>query len=130
MTCLDPFDPHSLSLEGTPLAVPSCTATPTRPPRHAPGCRFLKGPIPWVWLDYAARLPGKSLALGLVLWQEAGYRRHRTVKLCLRRAGLGISEQAARRALRCLEIARLVSVKQQPGRGLEVTLEDLSDNGA
>jgi hypothetical protein len=117
---LDPFDPVSLRLP--PGAVSTPARRPTRPPRHRPGEWFLRGPIPWPWLETAARLPGKALALALVLWREAGRHRNRTVKLCLSRAGLGVSEQAGRRALRRLERAELVTVLRKTGRGLEVTI--------
>jgi DNA-binding GntR family transcriptional regulator len=45
--------------------------------------------------------------------------------LCQSRAGLGLSEHTARRALRLLEAAGLVSVLRKPGRGLEVTVMDV-----
>jgi hypothetical protein len=64
------------------------------------------------------------LALALCLWREAGRRRCRTVKLSLTRVGLGVREATARRALRSLEAAGLVSVLRKPGNGLEVTLLD------
>ena len=123
----DPFDPASLRLP--PGAVPPAPAKPTKPPRHRQGEWFLRGPVPWPWLEAAARLPGKPLALGLCLWREAGRRRCRTVKLSLARAGLGVSEQAARRALRSLEAAGLVAVVRKPGRGLEVTLLETPREG-
>ena len=79
-------------------------------------------------LAHAARgrfgLSGKALALSLVLWREAGRHHRRTVKLCLGHVGLGVSEYAARRALRALEAAGLVTILRKPGRGLEVTLLD------
>ena len=34
--------------------------------------RFLKGPVPWPWLMQAMALPGKALAVGLMLWLEHG----------------------------------------------------------
>jgi hypothetical protein len=123
----DPFDPASLRLP--PGAVPLVLPKQARPPRHRPGEWFLRGPVPWPWLEAAARLPGKALALGLCLWREAGRRRCRTVKLCLARTGLGVSEYAARRALRSLEAAGLVAVLRQPGRGLEVTLLETPRQG-
>jgi hypothetical protein len=107
---LDPFDPAALRL--SPGAVPP-PARPVRPPRHRPGEWFLRGPVPWPWLEAAARLPGKALALSLCLWREAGRRRCRTVKL-----------SPARRALRSLEAAGLVVIDRQPGRGLAVTIVD------
>jgi hypothetical protein len=95
-----------------------------KPPRHQPGQWFLKGPVPWLWLDRAARLPGKALALSLVLWREANRRRQSTVRLCLARVDLGLDKYAARRALKALETAGLVSTLRKPGRGVEVTILD------
>jgi hypothetical protein len=126
VSAFDPFDPDHLRLNGaTTETAPERPAKPKKPPRHRPGEWFLRGPIPWPWLDAAARLPGKALAVALCLWREAGRRRQRTVKLCLGRVGLGVSKYAARRAIRYLETAGLVSVLRERGRGLEVTLLDL-----
>jgi hypothetical protein len=123
---LDPFDPENLRWHGATTTGSSCSGgKPKKPPRHRPGEWFLKGPIPWSWLEAAARLPGKALALSLCLWREAGRRRRGTVKLCLSRIDLGVSRQAARRALRSLETASLVSVARLRGRGLDITLLDL-----
>jgi hypothetical protein len=81
------------------------------------------GPLPWAWLERAARLPHKALQVLLRLSLEAGYRRRRTVSLCLDRlAGSGVKERTARRGLRELERAGLVSVQRLPGRALRVTL--------
>jgi hypothetical protein len=121
----DPFDPESLRLD--PAACPKVGKAPARskkPPRHRPGEWFLRGPVPWPWLEVAARMPGKALAVALCLWREANRRRLSTVKLCLARVGLGVNEQAARRGLRSLETAGLVSVVRKPGRGVDVTLLD------
>src|SRR5262245_1658984 len=125
MTPLEPFDPDSLRLDRTAFrATAEAPPQSKKPPRHRPGEWFLRGPIPWPWIEAAAALPGRTLALSLCLWREAGRRRARTVRLCLGRAGLGLSLYAARRALRSLESAGLVSVRRQPGRGLQVTLLD------
>jgi hypothetical protein len=121
---LDSFDPDALRVPDANLA-----ALQNRPskrlPRHRQGERFLKGPIPWAWLEQALRLPGKALHVALLLWREAGCRRSRVVPLCL--AGKlpeGLNEQSARRGLRRLEGAGLVTVRHPPGHGLEVTLND------
>jgi hypothetical protein len=116
-TTLDPFDPATLQLPVSILPRKS-----TKPPRHRPGEWFLRGPIPWPWLEAAASLPGKALTLSLVLWREAGRRKNHTIKLCLGRVDLGVKKAAARRALRRLERAELVTVHRKPGRGLEVTI--------
>ena len=116
------FDPARLSLPPgrAPPAGPS-----KRPPRHRGGEKFLRGPIPWRWVEAAARRPGKTLAVGLVVWFEAGCRNARTVPVTLARlARLGMSEQTASRAVRELERAGLVTVERSPGRGLVVTLNE------
>jgi hypothetical protein len=71
------------------------------------------------------RLPGKALALGLMLWLQCGITGSRTVVFCLTRtAADGVPVTTARRAIRRLEEAGLVAVCRKPGRGLEVTLLD------
>src|SRR5262245_26670788 len=133
--------PHPDSFDVDVLRLPGSDLTALRqnrrrkPPRHRQGEKFLKGPIPWPWLQRAFLLPGKALHVALLLWREAGCRRSRIVSLCL--AGVlpeGLSRQSARRGLRQLAGAGLVTVRRRPGRGLEVTLNDLptdgdSDNG-
>ncbi len=112
----DPFDPARL--ERPPSTIP--TGRAARPPRHCPGERFLKGPIPWAWLEVAARLPGKALVVALVVWREAGCRNARTVPLNL--SSLGIPRRTAQRAVRSLATAGLVSVEPRAGRPPLVTL--------
>jgi hypothetical protein len=102
-----------------------------RPPRV---CReeFLKGPIPWAWIREAIVLPGRSLAVGLVIWKEAGWRKQMAFGLTLQRLiDNGIPRDAARRALRKLETAGLISIQSQRGRAAEVTilLPSLVENG-
>jgi hypothetical protein len=98
---------------------------PIRPPRHVPGEKFLKGPIPWRWLVAAMALPGRALAAGLVLWFEAGCKNSRRVSITLPRFGRdGLSEGVARRGLNALEGAGLVAIDRPRGRGLRVTLLD------
>jgi DNA-binding transcriptional ArsR family regulator len=93
------------------------------PPRHRPGEKFLKGPVPWDWVRAAARLPGKALAAGLGVWFEAGCASTGTVPVTLARlARVGISRDAARRALAQLERAGLATLDRRPGRATRVTL--------
>jgi hypothetical protein len=71
-------------------------------------------------------LPGKALAVGLMLWKEAGCERKNTVHFCLARAAAdGIPTTTARQAIRRLEAAGLVAIVRKPGRGLEVTILDV-----
>jgi hypothetical protein len=120
---IDPFHPDNFRLP--PGATPLKSAQPKHPPRHRRGQWFLRGPVPWPWLEIAARLPGRApIVAALCLWREAGRLGCRTVRLCLSRAGLGLKHRSARRALQSLEKAGLVAVIREPGRAVEVTLLD------
>lgn len=121
---MDPFDLTRLSLESDKptLVKPNCKE---KPPRHKPGEKFLKGPVPLLWLQQAALSPGKSLSVGIVLWYLAGIKKTPTVSLpntLLQRFGVG--RTAKYRALDWLEEARLVAVKRHPGCNPLVTLLD------
>jgi DNA-binding MarR family transcriptional regulator len=71
----------------------------------------------------ALRLPGKALHVALLLWQEAGCRRSRTIRFRLAgTADLEMHPDTAKRGLRALEKAGLVSIRRHPGQALEVTL--------
>src|ERR1019366_5387272 len=98
---------------------------PKGPPRHRQGEKFLKGPIPWAWLQRAMNLKGKALHVALMLWKEAFIRRSRTIRFNLSaQARNGVLLDAARSGLRSLESAKLVTVTHHPGQALEVTLLD------
>jgi hypothetical protein len=120
----DPFDPDALRLSDANLDAPR-RRVPSRPPRHRPGGKFLRGPIPWDWLQHAARLRGSALHAGLLLWFEVGCCKSRTVAINLTRAAeFQLSPDTMSRALRELETAKLVSIKRPPGRCLRVTILD------
>jgi hypothetical protein len=113
---VNPFDPSRL--HPAPVNLPD--RGDTRPPRHGPGEKFLKGPIPWPWIQAAAELPGKALAVGLAIWREAGCRNERTVPLNL--SNQGMPRRTAQRALQSLQAAGLVSVEHRDGRPTLVTI--------
>jgi len=92
-------------------------------PRHHPGEKFLKGPIPLRWLTRAATLPGKALHVALALWFQAGVERSATVRLNLSRLqDFGVERSAGSRALAMLVTRQLVTVQQRPGRAAIVTI--------
>jgi hypothetical protein len=96
-----------------------------RPPRHKPGGRFLKGPIPWNWLCVALSRGGRAGAVGVALWLRAGLTRKRSVKLPYSDlSSMRVNRYAAWRGLRLLEAAGLVSVERRPGCTPEVTILD------
>ena len=89
----------------------------------APPKRFLKGPIPWDWVETASRLPGKALALGMLLWREAGMDGIGPVTITsAKAAALGMDRSAKSRAIADLERAGLVRVERRPRQNPLVTL--------
>src|SRR5438094_3827769 len=122
-------DFERLRLSTRPLD--ALAARPSNPPRHRQGEAFLKGPIPMAWLALAARLPGRALHMGLVLWYWAGITKRRVVAPSLSRAEheFGVSRTALARGLSALEGADLVKVYRHPGRKPVVTLLDPPRSG-
>jgi hypothetical protein len=125
MLAVDPFDPDRWQANGESVQTPAPTVKKKRLSRPRRADRFLKGPVPWSWLTRAMAIPGKALAVGLMLWLQRGMTGRRKVLFCLARAeAYGIPTTTARRAIRGLERASLVAVCRKPGRGLEVTILD------
>ena len=98
--------------------------TPRVPiPRHAQGERFICGPVPMDWFIVAARLPGRALHVGMMVWFLAGVTKSGAVDLSLSgMARIGVKRSTASRALWQLEQAGLVSVDRNSGRKPRVTL--------
>src|SRR5262245_57502159 len=113
----DPFAPAALQLAPATAATIGNAPPKRRPPRHPPGGSFLKGPIPWPWLQRAGSLPGKALHVAVLLWREAGYRRSRQVRFCLAHgAQLGMHPDTAKRGLREPARAGVVTIRPAPGQ--------------
>lgn len=88
--------------------------------------KFLKGPVPWAWIEVTAKLPGQALAVGLVLWRLRGATNSRVIRLGNADLGaLGIKRSAKSRALASLKQAGLIAVDQLPGRLPVVTILDV-----
>ena len=117
---MDQFDPERLKLP--PGAVGNAKPS-KRPPRHRKGEQFLWGPIPWLWVSAAAKLPGRALHVSLVLWRLAGIKKDCNVRW-EPSAGkyLGVNRWAAHRGLAALERAGLVAVERRRGRSPIVTI--------
>jgi hypothetical protein len=126
-------NPQLLLLNLDELRLPSATVAEmqtkagksNRPPRHRPQGEFLKGPIPLTWLVPACRLSGRTLALALALWFQAGRRKRREVNLSgpiLKR--FNVTRKSLYRGLKALQAASLVSVVKRPGKNPTVTILD------
>jgi DNA-binding transcriptional ArsR family regulator len=127
MSPSDLFDLEKLRLPVGNLATSTAPVRPQKP-RHRQGELFLKGPVPWNWLQVASQLPGKALAVGLTVWHLAGLQSKNTVRLAPSKTrSLGLSPRVARRGLRALEDAGLVSVGRHPGRSPDVSLQKASE---
>ncbi len=80
--------------------------------------RFLKGPVPWSWLERAMKLPGRALHVGIWVWFYAGMVKDGHVPLNLSR--LGFDRSAASRGLAALEKAGLLVVTRRPGNKVSI----------
>lgn len=81
--------------------------------------------IPATWLRAAARLPGKSLTVGVVLWAQAAV--ERSTSFAIQPARLrahGVAPDAAYDGLARLAAARLIAVQRGRGRPARVLLLD------
>ena len=78
---------------------------------------FIRGPIPLAWLNAAARLPGKTLNVGIAIWWLAGMSKTTAFKLTGKSLDqLGVSRDAASDGLKRLEDNGLILVKRSPGQ--------------
>lgn len=88
-----------------------------------PQAPAFRGPVPISWLTSAARLPGKSLHVGLAIWYAAGRLRSQNVLLSnLDAHHFGLNRNAKYRALVWLETANLISVERKLGRTPVITV--------
>src|SRR5262245_35663282 len=121
------FDPARLQLPEGMVGVPT---TKRKPAHHRKVEPFLRGPLSWTWLTRAARLPGRAIHVGLVLWRRAGLRKTKVVKLSYADLiSMGVTVSSAKRGLARLELDGLVSVVRHPGRNPIVTLLDVVQTG-
>jgi hypothetical protein len=117
------FDPEKLRLKYLPSSSTMIDSVPDHKVERQPKKQFLKGPIPLPWLEKAAQLPGRALAVGIVIWYRAGLHSSNTIVLTsaiLNR--FGVSRHAKRRALTALEEASLIAVTRRGNKNPEVTI--------
>ena len=91
---------------------------------------FLRGPIPLDWLGTAARLPGKTLHVGVALWWLHGMAKGKPFKLTQKALQtLNVERDAASAGLERLELAGLIRVVRQPGQRPTVSMVGGGANG-
>jgi hypothetical protein len=92
-----------------------------RPPKRQE--LFLKGPVPKWWLQEAGRLGKAALAVGLELWFQNGLTKRNPVKLSNQMiVNWGLTRHSKYRALKQLELAGLVRVRNQGNQSPEVLI--------
>lgn len=85
--------------------------------------RFLRGPIPWDWIEAASKLPGRALEVGLCLWRSYGVTKELRIRLGSGDLhGMDIDRRAKSRALKALQTGGLVSMERAPGKLSVVTI--------
>jgi len=91
----------------------------------SPTKKFIKGPIPFYWLQTANTLPGKAGQVGIALWFLAGVKKLKTVKITAEAQRLaGCTRQTFAKGLTALEEAGLVAVERKPGQKPTVEIRE------
>ena len=85
---------------------------------------YLRGPIPWPWLQVAASLGSGALATGLAVWHLKALNKSSKFRASLNqlRKWTGLSQKVTRDGLHRLEEAGLVLVDRPKGRSPTITL--------
>ncbi len=93
------------------------------PPNRKSYKRFIKGPIPLEWTQAAARLPGRSFQVAMLIWYLIGVRRSKQGAISYTVAShFGLNRHTVYRGLAWLEEAGLITVSRKHGRRLGFTL--------
>ncbi len=89
---------------------------------------YLRGPIPWTWLQRAILLGGSALATGLAVWHLRTLTKSLTFKASLGqlRKWTGLTERSTRAGLHKLEGTGLVTVERPAGQSPIITLHEPS----
>jgi len=110
--------PDDLDLDEISMAKSSTKSTAKRDP-------YLRGPIPWWWLQQAIAQGGSALATSLAVWHLRSLGRSLTFKASLGQLSkwTRLSEKATRDGLHRLEAAGLVTVARPAGQSPQITLK-------
>src|SRR4051794_40604721 len=109
---------------GTPPGAPSLPSS-AREERPRVSGQFLRGPIPLVWLETAARLRGGSpLAVALAIRFQSGRQGNgQPIKVTNELvAKFGVSKKSKYKALKALREAGLIGLQQDPKKSPLVTI--------
>jgi hypothetical protein len=95
-----------------------------KPTRNQISTRFLGAKIPAPWLVKADSLGPAAFVVGIAVWDMQTLRRSLCFRASLKDLSqlIPLSEQRARRGLKLLESAGLITVVRKPGCKLEITI--------
>jgi hypothetical protein len=112
-----------------PVVLPSSKSTPKiRKSRRKVG-EFLRGPIPWPWIQAAFESRGSSLFVALAIRHFSDLMGKRTIRISQVDLGGGIvCRNAVSHALSFLESRGLIQVDREPGRLLAITVKELPES--
>jgi hypothetical protein len=92
---------------------------------------FLKGPIPWHWIEQAATSGNRSTVLvALVIWYQAGRQRtHTEIVLCAKQTeNLLLGRKGFQRGLEDLAHLGLIRTQVSPGRCVRVEILSVGED--
>ena len=92
---------------------------------------FLKGPIPWHWIEQAATSGNRSTVLvALVIWYQAGRQRtHTEIVLCAKQTeNLLLGRKGFQRGLDDLAHLGLIRTQVSPGRCVRVEILSVGED--
>jgi hypothetical protein len=92
---------------------------------------FLKGPIPWHWIEQAATSGNRSTVLvALVIWYQAGRQRtHTEIVLCAKQTeNLLLGRKGFQRGLEDLARLGLIRTQVSPGRCVRVEILSVGED--
>jgi hypothetical protein len=87
--------------------------------------KFIKGPIPFSWLQSASQSFGSGANVGIAIWFLVGVRKSRTVKISKEAIDLsGCTRQTFYKTLQQLEQIGLIAVRRKFGQRPTITILD------
>ncbi len=123
----DPFDPAQFAMPADwPVPVDPRSSSPARRHRRNRSSDQFFTIASWRWFAAVARLPGKALHVGVLLWHLRNLTNSTTVRWRPSKAReFGLSRHATYRGLEAIEAAGLATVKRHVGRCAVVTIVDV-----
>ena len=123
------FDPSKLQIDRSQVEqVANQPITEKKVSNNRKQEQFLKGPVPLPWLIKASKCPGKAFIVAIVIRFRKGLCKSNQINLTstvLKQ--FGVDRSAKSRALKCLEVAELITVERKSGKNPVITILDIQE---